>query len=993
MKRGFLLFSIALFAGWMAGAQALGVGEIELNSHLNQRLSAEIPLVEAGELGPEEVLVSLGTPEDFERAGVERFFYLTDMRFEVFSDGRGPRIRITSRQPVTEPYLNFIVEVLWPKGRMLKEFTILLDPPTYQAGISPPATSDPAPATVMTPSRQTLPQVTPYTADVREPVREPEVAAGSSGTDTARTSADHASPSEVPGDGVLTTGQTLWRIAERHLPASDIKLNQYMLAIQQTNPEAFINNNINLMKAGYRLRMPDADSARAMTAAEAAAQVASQTAAWRNQEPAPVVETESTPIEDVTTADDPGPAPVETDNSLAAQIDATPSVATTGEEADTAPVGAKGRLTLEADAESASASQSPAANVSETGVQEEVDRLKREIQELGYQTDREKALAEAEIAERDRKLEVKDTRLAELTAELETLKNQLAERGGQPSSDQNQPAKPWWQSNIMMIGAGLLLVLVLVAALLLARRRQQSAQDAAFRDAIGETQARDSRVDPSVATTVAPAIAPVGALAAAGGTTSATTDTDTFDFLDDLDQDNDEQLHAASAESEMGAGGSPARQTGDVIGEADIYAAYGRYPHAIGLLLGALEEDADRHDVRLKLLEVAVTANDSETFDKHIRELINRCDDQDILLAARELEEGFVGAAEERDDLLGDDEGEDEGDDEGDDVDDSTPLPKGDDDLAIDDLLAEPGVEQDNEEFSLEIEDDEPLSEVATDSAASNRIAPAQAASIQDKLADERAINPAGQRATDDLDLDGDYTAIASDDVPSSRNDVLGGDLGIEFDADETPASAISASHRNAAVEPRTDDLADDLDLDDLLAELDDTPAAPRVSAQAVTDRPSTPEDFQFKRVDDDVPLLDTAESLSDEMSLDGDQGLEDLDDLLASLDEVEDDKSPDSKFAPHSAEILSFTRPKLDGGVRSGRAFEDDLDNDVADSDDGFDFGDTEDAAETKLDLAQAYIEMGDAEGAQDILNEVLSEGNQAQKDLARSLLESLAS
>ena len=128
-------------------------------------------------------------------------------------------------------------------------------------------------------------------------------------------------------------------------------------------------------------------------------------------------------------------------------------------------------------------------------------------------------------------------------------------------------------------------------------------------------------------------------------------------------------------------------------------------------------------------------------------------------------------------------------------------------------------------------------------------------------------------------------------------------------------------------------------------------------------------------------------------MSLDGDQGLEDLDDLLASLDEVEGNKSPDAQATPRSAEILSFTRPKLDSGVRAGRAFEDDLDNDTADGDDGFDFGDSEDAAETKLDLAQAYIEMGDAEGAQDILNEVLSEGNPAQKELARSLLDSLAS
>lgn len=983
MKRGFLLLSVALVAGWVAGVQALGVGEIELNSHLNQRLSAEIPLLEAGELGPEEVLVSLGNPEDFERAGVERFFYLTDMRFEVFSDGRGPRIRITSRQPITEPYLNFIVEVLWPKGRMLKEFTILLDPPTYQAGVSPPASVDPAPATVMTPSRPTSPDEPSYTAEVAEPTS----AEGTSDSGTTPTRSDRSSPPEVPGDGVLTTGQTLWRIAERYLPANDIKLNQYMLAIQQTNPEAFINSNINRMKAGYLLQMPDADTARAMTAAEAAAQVAAQTEAWRNDAPAPIGETESTPVEEVAATDDPGPAPVETDNSLAAQIDATPSAPSSGSDQDSGPVGTTGRLTLEADAASAGDTQSPAANVSDAGVQEEVDRLKREIQELGYQFDQEKAKAETEIVERDRKLEVKDSRLAELTAELEAMKQQLAERGGQPSPDQSQPAAPWWQSNIMMSGVGLLLVLVLVAVLLLARRRQQSMQDAAFREALGQTEARYGRVDPSVATaatvatTVAPAIAPVAAMAAASNAASTSSDTDTFDFLDDLDQDNEEQKLAATAETETEPGGSPARQTGDVIGEADIYAAYGRYPHAIGLLLGALEEDADRHDVRLKLLEVAVTANDSDTFDKHIRELVNRCDDQDILLAARELEEGFVGAADERDDLLGDEDA------------DSPPLGENDDELAIDDLLADSSIVQDDEEFSLEIEDDEPARALYTEPSAERHNTFELPTGSRDEVADEQVITRADQRLTDEPDLQGDYAAIASDDVPSSRSDVLGGDLGIEFDADETPAFGIAAKDREATSQLGKDDLTDDLDLDDLLAELDDTPAAPRVSAEAMTDRPTTPEDFQFKRVDDDVPLLDTADALSDEMSLDGDQGLEDLDDLLASLDEVEEGKSPDSQVAPRSAEILSFTRPKLEGGMRSGRAFEDDLDAAAADSDDGFDFGDSDDAAETKLDLAQAYIEMGDPEGAQDILNEVLSEGNQAQKDLARSLLDSLAS
>ncbi len=987
MKRGILSFTIVLFAGWMAGAQALGVGEIELNSHLNQRLSAEIPLVETGELGAEDVLVSLGSPEDFERAGVERFFYLTDMRFEVFSDGRGPRIRITSREPVTEPYLNFIVEVLWSKGRMLKEFTILLDPPTYQAGVTTPVTAPPAPATVTRPPRQAPPEST----------RETETDV-SYGADTrSDPGADYAPVREVPGDGVLTTGQTLWRIAERYRPAQDIKLNQYMLAIQQANPDAFINENINLLKAGYRLQMPDAEAARQLTAAQAAAEVAAQTASWRNEEQAPKVETEAVAAEDVATADDPGtpPASAEPDTSLAAQIDATPTATAPSDETDVAPAGSVGRLEIQADTESSGAAESPAANVTEAGLLEEKDRLEREIQELGYQSDREKELAAAQVAELSRQIEVKDQQLANLRAQFDAAQQQLAERGGQASPDQSQPATPWWQSTAMLIGGGLLLVLVLVAALLLARRRQQSAQDEAFQEAIIETQARESRVDPSVATTAAPVLAPVAPLAAVASATSATaSDHDTFDFLDELGREDDDPLRAPSDKPE--AGESPARQTGDVIGEADIYAAYGRYPHAIGLLLGALEEDPDRHDVRLKLLEVAVTANDGETFDKHIRELVNRCDDQDILLAARELEEGFSGTFEpdEVDDLL--DEREIE----------SAPASDEGEDLAMEDLLADSTTHQADDEFSLEIEDDT-LTPLTFEPDTTLQESAGSATGFHDgsfnEPVEERPDLKSGDLSADEPPasegavLDDDYAAIASDDVPSTRADVLGGDLGIEFDEFDTDAPPTTQSAPEIARDPdknaQTDDLNDDLDLDDLLSDLDDVPDAPKVSKEAVTDRPSTPEDFQFKRMDDDVPLLDTAESLSEDTGLDDDQGLEDLDDLLASLDEVEEGSKPDLDAAPRSAEILSFTRPKLDGGVRSGRAFEDDVEIDGADGDDGFDFGDAEDAAETKLDLAQAYIEMGDAEGAQDILNEVLSEGNQAQQALARSLLDSLAS
>src|SRR5690606_30903721 len=119
-------------------AWALGLGDIELDSALNEKLDAQIELLDARGLQPTEIIVSLASAEDFERVGVERFFCLTDLRVEIGFDSRGvSSVKVTSTQPVTEPYLNFLVEVLWPNGRLLKEYTLLLDPPTFSPAPAP----------------------------------------------------------------------------------------------------------------------------------------------------------------------------------------------------------------------------------------------------------------------------------------------------------------------------------------------------------------------------------------------------------------------------------------------------------------------------------------------------------------------------------------------------------------------------------------------------------------------------------------------------------------------------------------------------------------------------------------------------------------------------------------------------------------------------------------------------------------------------------------
>ncbi|KFF36177.1 hypothetical protein G039_0307855 [Pseudomonas aeruginosa VRFPA01] len=128
-----------------ARASALGVGDITLHSALNQPLDADIELLDVGDLDAEEIKVGLAGADAFAAAGVERLQFLQELRFRPVLQGRaGNRIQVSSSRPVQEPYLNFLVEVARPNGRIVREFTVLLDPLGYAPRPAP--RTGPAPA-------------------------------------------------------------------------------------------------------------------------------------------------------------------------------------------------------------------------------------------------------------------------------------------------------------------------------------------------------------------------------------------------------------------------------------------------------------------------------------------------------------------------------------------------------------------------------------------------------------------------------------------------------------------------------------------------------------------------------------------------------------------------------------------------------------------------------------------------------------------------------
>jgi len=287
-----LLRLSTLFAALAAAtaAHALGVGEVSLNSRLNQPLNAQIALFEANGLDADEVTVKLASPEAFERVGLDRPYFLTDLKFKPALQGAKGTIAVTSSKPIREPYLSFLIEVIWPNGRMLREYTLLLDPPIY----APAQSTQPKPVQLPTKATaaQTVQQQPPQTAaQPAKPVEQKEKAAVAAKQSTQPK--QEAKPEPAKDTPSATADKTeqgkqyqtqdndrLWDIASNFTP-SGATVHQTMLAIQDLNPKAFIDGNINLLKKGQVLRLPDQEKVSTRTPATAIREVAQQNEAWR----------------------------------------------------------------------------------------------------------------------------------------------------------------------------------------------------------------------------------------------------------------------------------------------------------------------------------------------------------------------------------------------------------------------------------------------------------------------------------------------------------------------------------------------------------------------------------------------------------------------------------------------------------------------------------------------------------------------------------------
>ncbi|WP_223668933.1 FimV/HubP family polar landmark protein [Kangiella shandongensis] len=261
-------------------AWPLGLGKIDADSGLNQPLKAEITLLSSRNVSEEDLRAKLASYESYSKFGVRREAYHNTLRFKIVTKNDGSKvILVESRDPIKEPFINFLIELNWAQGRLMREYTLLLDPPVFAK-----TTPTPRPKTTPTTQRQ---QVTatqpsqptevsrtfdtppkPKSKPKKEEPKQPDI------TDETR---QLASSAEFNDDNwTVERGETLWSIAQSVRPEG-VSVQQTLLAIFHNNPSAFINNDMNRVKAGAVLKVPESNVISDVSQAAAVSEIRSST--------------------------------------------------------------------------------------------------------------------------------------------------------------------------------------------------------------------------------------------------------------------------------------------------------------------------------------------------------------------------------------------------------------------------------------------------------------------------------------------------------------------------------------------------------------------------------------------------------------------------------------------------------------------------------------------------------------------------------------------
>ena len=635
-------------------AHAAGLGRLNVLSPLGQPLNAEIEIV-ALRPGEEEGLTArVAGQEAFAAAGIEPGAVLNSMRFAIERRGGQRILRVTTLQPVNEPFVELLVELQWATGRLVREYTFLLDPPEYKARDALAAAPKPAPAEVKPapadakpapaePPKPVPPLVEakpiepapqpPVIAAAPAPAAEPEKPAPAAepakeeGVKPEAAKEEPAKPEAVKEEAAkeegakpeaakeelvkepegaaktheVAKGDTLGKIARDNLPPG-ISLNQMLIAIYRANQDAFIRENLNLVRAGRILNIPSADSIGSVDADEANRLVRAHMAEFREYR---------SRLAAVPATAEASPGPRET----AGTIEPKPAAP--------APAAPQDQVRLsKADPQKPSAPGATAARGDDLVARERA--LKEAQSRIG---DLEKNVADLQkllelknqqLAELEKKAAAKPAPVAPAPAPAPAAKapEKPAPEAPKPVVEAPKPAptpapapaapapaakptpKPapppapepslldeFLDNPVALAGLGGVVLLLLLYAVF-AWRKKKTAQ-AKFQDSV------------------------IGA-AAAGAATGAGMTEPTLGAAT-----------TASTQPVVSTQPAAAAEEVDPIAEADVYMAYGRDAQAEEILKEALQKDASRIPVHAKLLEIYAKRQDTKAFEQTALKLKN----------------------------------------------------------------------------------------------------------------------------------------------------------------------------------------------------------------------------------------------------------------------------------------------------------------------------------------------------------------------------------
>ncbi len=264
MNRSLKLSIMLALAVGTGHVMAQSLGQIQVKSTMDQPLLAEIPLTDTS--GNGRIEAALASSEDFSRAGLDRSKLPQDLKFAVVTNAQGQSVvRVTSASPIRDTYLDILVELHSGSGKVIREVTMLLDPPRSAAAPESSGKSSPAAA----------PRTAAPTASAESPKPavspRPRAAAAAAAAPSALKDGSY---------GPVQSGQTLSAIAKEM--GGGANMNQMLIALQKANPDAFFRDNVNALKTGAVLRAPGKDDLAALDAASALAEVRRQNEEWRS---------------------------------------------------------------------------------------------------------------------------------------------------------------------------------------------------------------------------------------------------------------------------------------------------------------------------------------------------------------------------------------------------------------------------------------------------------------------------------------------------------------------------------------------------------------------------------------------------------------------------------------------------------------------------------------------------------------------------------------